>query len=435
MKKTNNYTFTLLLLVCLSILLLGIGYAQIVPEELDVEGTVTADSQTGLVISGVTYVSGNTSSNINTYYQNMLDSSIILSNDIASTMVYNISFINLTNEDYIYEGVTFDSSFYSNDEIEFDVTGLNINDTVLANQSVQATITFKYAGSNTTNNTLDSILNFKFRRANAVYVHFDTNGGTAVNTLELDIGDQIGTLPEPTKVICPSPGPGTYHDRGCTFVGELVGWYLEPNFVTPVTPTYTVTQDTTIYAKWHSEYENYTHIPLIAFNGVDEFLDTGINLYSEDNLNKDFDITFDIVDIDYSYQASGAQQQPTIMNSKDESQNTYPGFVLRFNTNNSNAIYSVYRWNSLNSNKQFSSTTLPIHITYKRRNGVVTFSAATDNTTYYNDLQLFNQSTWTLTQYHSKNVVFGSSYNSAGVAFRFFKGSLANIEVTAYETT
>ena len=84
MKKTNNYTFTLLLLVCLSILLLGIGYAQIVPEELDVEGTVTADSQTGLVISGVTYVSGNTSSNINTYYQTMLDSSIILSNDITS---------------------------------------------------------------------------------------------------------------------------------------------------------------------------------------------------------------------------------------------------------------------------------------------------------------------------------------------------------------
>ncbi len=441
MKKKSVYKsfLTYLFLIVIVTILLGVGYAQITPLEIDVDAIAQLDRQTGVVISNVSYVSNNNAnpslSSINTYYKTNMDSTIVLGNDSSSTITYQVTIVNLASDDYEFDGVVYDNSAYDNQNITFDLTGITIGDTLLVDDTVTFNITFRYTGNDTTYNELNSYLNFKFRRANSAYVTFEANGGMPVpQTLELYIGDQIGTLPEPSKVICQSYGEGSYKDRGCTFVGEFLGWYLEPNFVTLVSDTYVVNADTTLYAKWHSYYEYYSHIPLIAFNGVNEYLDTGINLYSEDNINKDFDIVFDIVDIDYTYQASGAQQQPTIMNSKDESQGTYPGFVLRFNTSNSSLLYSIYRWNNSSGNKNFSTSALPIHMEYKRRNGVITFSAYTDNTNFYTDYTMYNQANWTMTTYAKKNLVFGSSYNGSGTPFRFFKGSLANIEVTAYET-
>ncbi len=143
-------------------------------------------------------------------------------------------------------------------------------------------------------------------------------------------------------------------------------------------------------------------------------------------------MVFDLVSFDTDHIMNSGLEQTTIMNAKDESQqNVWPGFVVRFNTKQTSNVYLNYRWGGTNSNKNTSPANLPIHYEIKRVNGIVTASI-TGSTPEHNNVTLFNQANWTMTTYYDRGVVFGCSYNSSGAPFRFFKGSLANIEITIH---
>ena len=437
-KKIKNKQFLFLFVVLFGMVaFLGVGYAQITGINLELSGTASLSGQTGIVISNISYSSSvatdPSESSINTYYQTMLDSTIVLGNDTTSSITYQITIRNLTDENYVFSNVVYDDDFYDNNNITYELNGISHGSVLSANQSVTFNVTFKYTGTDISNNTLNSFLNFKFKKENYVTVTFNTNGGSPVpSDLELNAGDEIGTLPTPTKEICASYGEGTPHDRGCTYVGVLVGWYLEPTFATQVDEHYVVNEDTVLYAKWHSTYEDYENMQVINFDGVDDKIDTGINLYSEDNINKDFELSFDVVDFDRDFIRDTSHLQVSLMNSKDESQSTYPGFVTRFNTGSFDKININYRWGSLNSSKSIVTSSLPIHFEFSRRNGIVYLQASSAAATI-SEVALYNQSSYTLTQYSPTNVVFGCSYNSTGSPFRFFKGDLANLSVVVHE--
>lgn len=430
----NRYLF--LVVIILATFFLSIGYAQISNVDLDITGSVQADKQNGIAISNVAYQSNvgtdQSLSSINMYYQTLLDSHIVLGSDSSSSITYQISVVNLTNEEYVYNGSTFDNSFYDNNNITYDVNGITVGDSLLAGQTVTFNVTFHYTGNDTSNNILNSYINFRFKKANVATITFNSHGGESYPEQEVRLNEPIGTLPEPpNKETCTTPGTGTPKERGCTYIGEFRGWYADSSYTIPVDSNYVVTGDMTLHAKWHSLYEYFPHIPLITFNGVDEYLDSGINLYSEENIDKDFDMVFDIYDIDTNHIMNSGLEQTTVMNSKDEAQNTYPGFVVRFNTRQTSNVYLIYRWNNVSGNKGISTANLPIHYEIKRRSGIVT-ATVTGSTPELNNLSMYNENNWTLTNYPKKNVVFGCSYNSSGAPFRFFKGSLANIEITAY---
>jgi len=437
-KNLNNKKFIFLFVVLFgSILFLGVGYAQIAGINLEVNGTASLNEQTGIVISDINYSSSvladPSQSSINTYYQTMLDSTIVLGNDTTSSITYQVTVRNLTEDNYVFSKVIYDEDFYDNENITYELSGISHGSLLGANQSITFNVTFKYTGNDISNNTLNSFLNFKFKKENSVTVTFNTNGGSPVpSDLELNAGDEIGTLPTPTKESCASSGDGSPQERGCTYVGVLVGWYLEPNFTTQVDEHYVVNEDTVLYAKWHSIYEEYDNMQVISFDGVDDKIDTGINLYSEDNINKDFELSFDVVDIDRDFIRDTSHLQVSLMNSKDESQSTYPGFVARFNTGSADKININYRWGSLNSSKSIVTSSLPIHFEISRRNGIVYLQASSAAATI-SEVKLFDQSTYTLTKYSPTNLVFGCSYDSSGNPFRFFKGDLANLSVVAHE--
>ena len=115
----NRYLF--LVVIILATFFLGIGYAQISNVDLDITGSVQADKQNGIAISNVAYQSNvgtdQSLSSINMYYQTLLDSHIVLGSDSSSSITYQISVVNLTNEEYVYNGSTFDNSFYDNNNI------------------------------------------------------------------------------------------------------------------------------------------------------------------------------------------------------------------------------------------------------------------------------------------------------------------------------
>lgn len=63
---------------------------------------------------------------------------------------------------------------------------------------------------------------------------FRSNGGTDISAVPYAYGDEISSLPTPTK-------------QGSTFLG----WYLDPEFNAPVALPMTIVEDITLYAKWH----------------------------------------------------------------------------------------------------------------------------------------------------------------------------------------
>jgi hypothetical protein len=164
-------------------------------------------------------------------------------------------------------------------------------------------------------------------------------------------------------------------------------------------------------------------------------IDTEVNLYSEGNTNRDFDMSFDVVYVDPA-NATDGQEQPTIMNAKDETNtnshdNRVPGFATRLGNNTINQIHMVSTWGTNNKDLTVPSNKVPIHFEYKRRDGVVTVQYSYDSFVS-DEIEIYNQADWELNRPSPINVIFGSTYKD-GAYVRFFKGTLRDIHVKVYE--
>lgn len=170
MKLSKKTKITLIFLGIIVILstFLGVGYAQISAVDLTISGKATMKKQEGIMITSINYVSGtNVNQNlstINDFYQTTMDSTIVLNNDLASTITYQVSIQNTLNEAYTFAGVIYDPNFYDNANIVYEVSGINIGDKIEPNEIKTLMITFKYNGTILLNNTLNSFLNFKFQK-------------------------------------------------------------------------------------------------------------------------------------------------------------------------------------------------------------------------------------------------------------------------------
>ena len=161
----------IVMMIIIATLFLGVGYAQISDIDLSVSGSASANKQEGVVISEITYLSNNNADvahcKINTYYQTTMDSKIVLGTNSDSSITYQVSITNLTNETREFKGATFDESFYDNPEIDFEINGLNIGDSLAAGETKTFTVTFKYKEPKASydSNVLNSYLNFIFGKS------------------------------------------------------------------------------------------------------------------------------------------------------------------------------------------------------------------------------------------------------------------------------
>ena len=257
-KSYVNKTSRLIGVVFLLSFIFGIGYANITAANLSITGVATSSGQTGVVISDVTYLSntyGNVSnSNINTYYQTMMDSTIALTDNYLSTITYQVTITNLGNYEKEFQGVQYDAEFYDNEDIDFEITGLTIGDLISANETKVVNITFKYKEQKAhyENTVLNSYLNFKFD----------------------------SPIIEEYKItsLC------EFHGEGNDIVGDCA---------------------------------NGQHI---------DYINTGISLFSAENRNNDFEISFEVDSIDPSRFRSG--KVDTIFNCLNDA-TPYPGIVFR----------------------------------------------------------------------------------------------------------
>ena len=246
-------------------------------------------------------------------------------------------------------------------------------------------------------------------------IKFETDTNTTLDDKEILQGDPIGSIETITKT-------GMVFD----------GWYLEDTFNTKVNDYYVPESNITLYAKWIETTfpKVFEQTGICDFNGTisgsecqkyngKTYIDTKVSLYNETNIDKDYEIHFEIV----SYNPSENESQATFFNTKQEATG-YPGVVVRKGNNNANQIELASRKTS-STNESYNInygeiTTLSIF----RINNVIYYSlngadkVELNNLTQYNPI--FDLTVW-----------FGAAPTdgTATSARRFFTGKLKNMYI------
>lgn len=163
------------ILLIIATLFMGIGYAAIESISLGISGDVVAIAQEGIVILSAkpSALSQTGTGTIISSSSNILNSKVILENNVNSTMTFEITIYNNINDSqaYSFEGVVpdgYDKDFYTNKYIEYDIDGLEVGDVLKYKDEVTFTITFKYVdnvdfSASGFSNELVSYLQFKFK--------------------------------------------------------------------------------------------------------------------------------------------------------------------------------------------------------------------------------------------------------------------------------
>lgn len=170
-KKTkaqrSNYQKYFPMIIFISILFMGVGYAVINSINLNIDGEAIAKEQSGVYITEAAITSNTnantTTSKVNSVLQTTMNSTSVLSStDASSSLSYTIKVYNSSEYIYTFVDTVYDSEHYSNENIVFELTGLEPGDTINPGEYLTFTVKFYYNSSTITNNTLDSIINFEF---------------------------------------------------------------------------------------------------------------------------------------------------------------------------------------------------------------------------------------------------------------------------------
>ena len=205
------------------------------------------------------------------------------------------------------------------------------------------------------------------------------------------------------------------------------GWYNNSSFEgNPITVLSNVTSDITLYAQW-TEYDYF--IRRAEFDGtVGKVIDTGIALYSAENVNKNFRIKFTIDSFDSSYPnvTINKNQAPTILSSMLETGSPYPGFVYRLLNSNGTKYNIKINDSHVTSFDSYYPLVSGIDVEIVRENGImytkVNNIAYTKVLTYKDNIDTFDIP-----------LTIGGNINSSGNYDRTFKGVLSNVSVEFYE--
>lgn len=384
MKKLPKYlkkTYPILIVV--ATLIMGIGYASITMS-LDIKGTAIAQAQKEILITNINCEQAN--AKINSYTKTIIDSEIELSDtDINSKVECKINITNTTNNNYAFKEIIYGNEFYDNQDIEV-TTNIQKGTIINKNQTLELTLTFKYKENirEINNNILNTIINIKFEKYYTItYKNIINNNYPTIifpnETIEITF---INDIPNAISV----SGTSNYN-------------YEKPK-LTITEPHDNITIDASKYTR------NYDKL---IFDGTN-YIDTGIYLFSEENINKNFEISFDITNIE-SPQAS----QATLINSMEEI-SPYPGFVIR-HTGNTTIEFnspSIGHKNGINTNTLNK-------LLLKRYNDIYYIKMNEDNL-----IKLGKQETQTI---FDVPLTIGASLDSDKNPWRFFKGTLSNVKI------
>ena len=198
------------------------------------------------------------------------------------------------------------------------------------------------------------------------------------------------------------------------------GWYSDPGFTNLIGiggSHYNLTNDITLYAKWITEEEDivteYVYNGEMIFNGTN-YINTEMYLYNESNFNKNFYISFNIVEFDKNNNI----HQNTIMSAMKEV-DPWPGHVFKYIVDGNKKVFRIDS-NSPTRIKIEVPTTIT-NFRMLRINHNLYYSVDGGNFILVNDYSNF-------TRYFDVPLTFGASIDGNGNIWRYFKGTLSDIE-------
>ena len=171
--------------------------------------------------------------------------------------------------------------------------------------------------------------------------------------------------------------------------------------------------DITLYALWgnSTEYSGDN-----VFSG-DNYIDTGIYLFSEENINKDFEILFEVKEFTY------VNKLDTILNIMDESSSPWPGIVFRL-IDASNYQIGANVSSSIKKEKSYSNTTYK-KVSIKKIDSILYISLNDKDNVQVLDMSKLTSFNVPLT--------FGASLDGSGNPFRYFTGTLSDIKIYVFD--
>ena len=160
------------------------------------------------------------------------------------------------------------------------------------------------------------------------------------------------------------------------------------------------------------EYEND-----YVFTG-NNYINTGTKLFNEENIARDFIISFEIKEDN-----QGQTQYGTILSIMNESGAPYPGFVYRVGSNNRITEYE-FTANSFDKKGKayYTSRETTSKVEIFRINKILYVRINEGKVEQMQDYTEF-------TNYFDVPVTFGAGLNSSGKPFRYFKGVLSNLKM------
>ena len=186
-KKIKNYRKFYLIAIFIATILMSIGYARVESVTDTLAGRVSAVKTTGIFIYDATINASSPAnvydSNISIMYSTMMQSRVVLNDNVNSTLTMNITIYNKSDDDVYFDNTVYGDNFYDNNNIDFTLNGLTHGQKLAKDANVSFTITFKYTdaykGSNpsTFTNTLNSYIGFIFKKGCSItYTNISGSG-------------------------------------------------------------------------------------------------------------------------------------------------------------------------------------------------------------------------------------------------------------------
>ena len=171
---------------------MGIGYTTVNSVLLNVQGNINAKIQNDIYIMSIEKENSTNNENYEIKYadKNIMKSKVYLENNSNSEISLRVTIKNISNYDYIFQGITYDSSLieddesiYSNDKITYTYT--NKDNVINKGDTLDVIVTFKYTGNDYSNNILESMLNFELKKIyNVTYNAFADTTGLPTTVIE-----------------------------------------------------------------------------------------------------------------------------------------------------------------------------------------------------------------------------------------------------------
>ena len=343
MKKIKKRSL-LILLIIIGTIFIGVGYASINSITGEITGIVLAEVQSGVFITDVEYVSDVEAdmniSRVENFIGTTINNTVGLSGTNPNSQItYKVTVYNNSQEESVFVGPIYDEEFYSNPNIEFEISGFTEGEVIGGHESREIIITFKYKNETIPEETtLNSYINFEFSIPNrlrmATYVAETgkyLNSAETKNSIE-KITFKLGQ--EPNEGIISRFDASEKEDE------SIIGYYtdIDNNNLYELT----FVSDEMIFANKNAQFlfNNLTNLKSIEF---DNFSTIGTTSMFGIFQNCKALTTLDLSNFDTSSvtNMAGMFQKCNNLNELD---------VSKFNTNNViNMQYMFANCNSLNT--------------------------------------------------------------------------------------